>query len=164
MSAHDPTLDPPAGVPDRRRLLAVAGALAAVALFVPLFVVLERPQRGTTREQPALVSPAGLVAASGVRVVRVAVTGGGGLVDLRYRVVVAEKADALHAARTPPLLIDERTGGVLARPLMGHIHHARAKVGLTYYVIFENSGELVRPGTRVTVQLGNARLPHVAVQ
>ena len=57
---------------------------------------------------PELVSAAGLLERSGVRVVRVAATGGGGLLDLRYQVVDPGKAAAIHDAETPPALVDER--------------------------------------------------------
>ena len=113
---------------------------------------------------PAVVAPAGLAERAGVRVVRVSAIGAGGLVDLRYQVVDSEKANAVHDPTTPPLIVHERTGAVVARPLMGHIHSGRPKVGLTYYLIFENSGTIIRRGDRVTVRLGDARLAHVTVQ
>jgi hypothetical protein len=115
------------------------------------------------RPLPAAVSPAGLVARSGVRVVRVTASGGGGLLDLRYQVVDPDAAAAVHAAAAPPALVDERTGGVIAGLFMGHMHHGRAKAGVTYYLVFTNPGNAVRPGDRVSVVLGDARLAHVPV-
>jgi hypothetical protein len=47
---------------------------------------------------------------------------------------------------------------------MGHTHTGTPKVGLTYYIIFLNSGAVISKGGRVTVQLGNARLAHAPVQ
>jgi hypothetical protein len=38
------------------------------------------------------------------------------------------------------------------------------KQGIAYFVLFENTGTLIRSGSRVTVQLGDARLEHVRVQ
>jgi hypothetical protein len=97
-----------------------------------------------------------------VRVLHVAVTGDGGLVDLRYQVVDADKAQAVHDL--PPLLIDEGTGGVVMRPWMGHAHMNSPKQGIAYFVLFENTGTLIRSGSRVTVQLGDARLEHIRVR
>jgi hypothetical protein len=151
--------------PNRVRVLVGAAAsVLALAVAVPLTMQLTRASTATPAHVPPRVSAAGLVQRSGVRVVRVAVTGDGGLLDLRYRVLDSEKADSVHDPATPPLLIDERTGGVLGRLLMGHTHSQRPKVGLTYYLIFENTGNIVRPGSRVMVQLGDARLADVPVQ
>jgi hypothetical protein len=110
------------------------------------------------------VTAAGLAERSGVRVAQLAVSGAGGLVDLRYQVVDADKANGLHDPATPPLLIEERSGLLVNELLMGHEHKGRMKAGQSYYLIFVNPGNLVRRGTRMTVQLGDARLAHVRVQ
>ena len=148
-----------------RVLLGAVLVLAVVA--IPLLLAYEVTRSAASRrstQPPAVVSQAGLEAKAGVRVVRVAVSGDGGLLDLRYQVVDAQKAHAVHRAGNPPLLVDERTGGVVGQLLMGHIHNAPPKLGLTYYLIFLNPGELVRRGSLVSVVLGNARLRHVRVQ
>jgi hypothetical protein len=115
------------------------------------------------RPLPAAVSAAGLVARSGVRVVRVSASGGGGLLDLRYEVVDPDTAAAVHDAATPPAIVDDRTGGVIAGLFMGHMHHGRAKAGVTYPLVFTNPGNAVRRGDRVSIVLGDARLAHVPV-
>jgi hypothetical protein len=152
-----------------RRVLAVRalGAVSGAALVV---VVVLATQTGHSSPQPkvralpAVVSSAGLLERSGVRVVRVAASGGGGLLDLRFQVVDPDRAAAVHDADTPPALVDERTGGVIAGLFMGHSHHGRYKAGVTYYLVFENPGSFVRRGDRVSVVLGPARLQHVRVQ
>ena len=111
-----------------------------------------------------LVSAAGLAERSGVRLVRVAVSGNGGLIDLRYQVIDPDRANAVHDRETPPSLVDERTGLVVNQLLMGHMHHGVMKAGQTYYLIFENPGNLVQSGARVGVQLGDARVAHIRVQ
>ena len=114
-------------------------------------------------QRPA-VSASGLAGRSGVRLIRVAVTAGGGLLDLRYQVVDPNKATAVHEARTPPAIIDERTGLVDDRLLMGHAHHGLLKPAVSYYLIFENTGNWVRRGSEVTVLLGDAQVEHVVVK
>jgi len=99
-----------------------------------------------------------------VRLIRVAVTAGGGLLDLRYQVVDPNKATAVHEARTPPAIIDEHTGLVLNRLLMGHAHHGQLKPAVSYYLIFENTGNWVHRGSEVTVLLGDAQVEHVVVK
>ena len=146
-----------------RRMLALALALGLCAVGAAVLAyALARSSAGGRGHVPPAVSAAGLVERSGVRVIRVAVTGDGGLVDLRYQVVDADKAQTVHDL--PPLLIDEATGGVVMRPWMGHSHMNAPKLGISYFVLFENTGTLIRRGSRVTVQLGDARLEHVPVQ
>ena len=142
----------------------VAAGIGALALWLP-----QRSSGQTSAEpppqwqRPAVAAP-GLAERSGVRLIRVAVTGGGGLLDLRYQVVDPNKAVAVHEAKTPPALIDERTGLVDNRLLMGHAHHGQLKAAVSYYLIFENTGNWVRRGSEVTVLLGDARLEHVIVK
>ena len=90
-------------------------------------------------------------------------TGGGGLVDLRYKVTDPDRANALHDQTTPPALVDERTGLVLNQLLMNHAHTGEMKLAVTYYLVFDNPGNWVRRGSKVTVLLGNAQVEHVVV-
>jgi hypothetical protein len=122
----------------------------------------DSPARG--HPLPPAVSAAGLAERSGVRVVQVAVTGGGGLLDVRYETVDPGRAGELHDATTPPALIDERTGRPIEGLLMGHAPHGSSKAGVTNALIFINAGNAVHRGDRVSLVLGRARLEHVVVR
>ena len=153
----------------RVRLLgALSGAGLVVAGFTGFMLVhgssAPRGAQAVAENVPPVVTPAGLAAKSGVRVVRVAVTGDGGLLDLRFQAVDTDRAAAVHDPATPPELVDEETGVVVNALLMGHQHKGRLKAGQIYYLIFNNPGNLVHRGGRVTVVLGDARLPHVRVE
>ena len=113
-------------------------------------------------EEALLVSAAAFQAKSGVRLTQVAVTGAGGLLDLRFRVLDSSRAASVHS--TSPMLVDERTGVVVNKLFMGHEHRGRLKAGQSYYLIFTNPGNLVQRGSRVTVQLGTVRVAHGPVQ
>ena len=157
-------------LPGRVRIAGfLAGVLIAAGIGVLALWLPQRSSGQTSAEPPPqwqrpAVSASGLAERSGVRLVRVAVTGGGGLLDLRYQVVDPSKAVAVHEAKTPPAIIDERTGLVLNRLLMGHAHHGQLKAAVSYYLIFENTGNWVRRGSEVTVLLGDAQVEHVAVK
>jgi hypothetical protein len=110
------------------------------------------------------VGAADLAERSGVRITRVAVTGEGGLVDLRFEVLDADKAASLHDPATPPAVIDEASGLVLRNLLMEHSHSRPFQPGVTYYLIFENPGNWVHAGSSVTVLLGDAQVEHLVVQ
>jgi hypothetical protein len=151
----------------------IAGFLAGVLIATGIgALVLWLPQRSSGEPsvkpppewQRPSVSASGLAERSGVRLVRVAVTGGGGLLDLRYQVVDPNKAVAVHEEQTPPAIIDERTGLVLNRLLMGHAHTGELKPAVSYYLVFENTGNWVRRGSKVTVLLGDAQVEHVVVK
>jgi hypothetical protein len=156
--------------PGRARIAGfLAGVLIAAGIGVLALWLPQLSSGQTSAEPPAqwqrpAVSASGLAERSGVRLVRVAVTGGGGLLDLRYQVVDPSKAVAVHEAQTPPAIIDERTGLVLNRLLMGHAHHGQLKQAVSYYLIFENTGSWVRRGSEVTVLLGDAQVEHVVVK
>jgi len=147
----------------------IAAGVGALALWLPQRSSSEASV-GTNVDKPPAdwhrpsVSASGLAERSGVRLVRVAVTGGGGLLDLRYQVVDPSKAVAVHEARTPPAIIDASTGLVLSRLLMGHAHHGQLKPAVSYYLIFENTGNWVHRGSEVTVLLGDAQVERVVVK
>jgi hypothetical protein len=142
----------------------IAAGIGALALWLPQRSNGEPSVGPRPNWQRPSVSAPGLAERSGVRLVRVAVTGGGGLLDLRYQVVDPNKAVAIHESQTPPAIIDERTGLVLDRLLMGHAHQGELKPAVSYYLVFENTGNWVRRGSKVTVLLGDAQVEHVVVK
>jgi hypothetical protein len=149
----------------------VLGAATGAAIVLVAIAVSELPRHvGASRARahvlanPPVLSAAAFQSRTGVRIVRVAVSGGGGLVDLRYQVVDPDTAASLHDPADPPEVVDERTGVVVDSLFMGHSHQGRLNAAETYYLIFENPGNLVRRGTRVTVRLGRARVAHVPVR
>ena len=114
--------------------------------------------------QRPIVTEAGLAEASGVQIVYVALTGGGGLIDLRYQVIDPDKANAVHDENNPPTIVDNATGVVVNSLLMGHSHTGTFTAGQTYYMIFENPGNIVQSGNKVSVFLGNAEVDDIIVK
>lgn len=151
---------------------AAAAAIAAFAVFLPAGSIAAggRPPAAPAQAsvpvqwQRPVVSEAGLVQRSGVRLVRVSVTGGGGLLDVRYQVVDPSKAVALHESATPPAVVDENSGLIVNQLLMGHSHTGPMKTAVTYYLVFENPGGWIHRGSTVTVLLGDAQVEHVLVK
>jgi hypothetical protein len=158
----------PAGLGTRARILGAATGAAIVLVAIAAHEVPHQlgasRARAQVRANPPLLPAAGFQRTTGVRIVRVAVSGGGGLVDLRYQVIDPDRAASLHDAGNPPEVVDERTGVVVDSLFMGHSHQGRLHAAETYYLIFDNPGNLVRRGTRVTVRLGAARVAHVPVR
>jgi len=171
-------------VPSQRRVRLVgyaAGVLLTVGLatlgFWLTIVVRGNPAAAAATSAPEaataavphalqrpIVTEDDLVEKSGVKIVYVAITGSGGLVDLRYQVIDPDKASALHDENYPPAIVDETTGLVVSQLLMGHAHTGDYTAGQTYYLIFENPGNILQTGNTVSILLGNAEVEHVTVK
>jgi hypothetical protein len=151
----------------------IAGLVVGVLLVVAVVVTVGWATRGPSRPTAAAGPPptwqrpggsaADLLQRTGVKIVRVAVSGGGGLIDVRYQVVDPDKATAVHAPGTPPAVVDEQSGLVLRDLYMNHAHNGPMKAAVTYYLVFENPGGWIRRGSTVAVLLGDAQVDHVVV-
>jgi hypothetical protein len=106
-----------------------------------------------------------LEAIHGIRVDQVAVTAGGGLVDLRFTVIDPVKARALlggHA--TPPRLLVEGSGVELQAPRHGAMRGIRIQKDATSFLLFPNTRNAVRPGARVAVAFGDVKVEPVVAK
>lgn len=95
-------------------------------------------------------------------------TAAGKFIDLRYRVVDANKATELLGPKVRPRLIDERTGSVMAVPTtakLGSLRQTqgRQSTGRTYFILFANNGS-VGPGSHVTAEIGPMVFQHLTVE
>jgi hypothetical protein len=100
----------------------------------------------------------------GVRFTGVYVVARGGMIDLRYRVLDAGKAKNFgHFTETSPLLIAEDSGQRVEVTVM-MLHNHRVEGGRVYYILFRNTGNAIKPGSKVTIQLDDITLDQVIVQ
>ena len=102
-----------------------------------------------------------------IAVQSVHLSGAGHYIDLRYRVLDAERAQAALGPKVRPRLIDEVTGAVMGVPTtakLGSLRQTQAAQtpGRTYFVLFVNSG--VREGSNVTAELGDLRFEHLRIE
>lgn len=148
--------------PRRGPTLAIAAIAATVLVAGALTTwrwVVRAPAAETTG--PSAVARADFLEETGIRIVRVSVTGGGGLLDLRYQVIDPDKAAVVHAST--PELVDDGSGRVIDTLFMGHEHGGDPKAGYTYPLLFVNEHGALASGDAVSVVIGAARLPHVPV-
>lgn len=118
-----------------------------------------------TSTTPATTSPATFTELTGLEVLWVAVSGAGGILDLRYRVVDEKKALAHKEHQSVPAIIDTATGKALTTQWMGHAHPPDSfQPARNYWMLFLNPKELVKRGDRIAVRLGYARLSGVRVR
>jgi hypothetical protein len=92
----------------------------------------------------------------------------GQLVRLNYRVLDAAKAAPLNDRASTPYLFDEQAHAVLQVPTMEKVGPLRQAMppesGKSYWIVFSNKGNLVQPGHRVSVVIGQLRLDGLIVQ
>jgi hypothetical protein len=92
----------------------------------------------------------------------------GASLEFRYRVLDAQKAKILNDKRAAPYMIDWKTGAKLTVPTMEKIgalrQTATPEPGHEYWMVFSNSGRVVRPGDRVDVVAGPVRLEGLIVE
>jgi hypothetical protein len=95
-------------------------------------------------------------------------TNAGNLIRFSYRVVDTNKAKALIDKAAAPLMISPKAGVALQVPVMDKVGALRQSTelvsGKTYWMVFSNKGNLVRPGDHVSVVVGRFRVDGLVVQ
>ena len=116
------------------------------------------------RRRYAVPENASMEAKLGVRFVQAAVVADGGLVELRYTVLDAQKASAFQRrVHNPPTLHSEKRSGTLYRTaLMRQGHDLRP--GQDYYILYLNNKGAVRPGETMEIDAGGQKLAKVPVR
>jgi hypothetical protein len=139
------------------------GAVAAVAALLLL------THRGSASAAPAAgaghPTPAAITAIQeryGVRFTMLGLTAGGGMLDLRFVAVDADKVEQLGHHGTKIRLVVERTGHTLNSEQMTP-HFGKVHVGSQYFALLRNDGNALRQGDFVTVVVGTLALPHLRV-
>ncbi len=94
----------------------------------------------------------------GIQIVRLGLTGGGDMVDLRYIVLDLTKAQASITVK-PVKLKDDVTGMEAKVPDMPRVGALRVQklsvTGKLYYVLFHNPGQRFTDGSKVTLLIGD---------
>jgi hypothetical protein len=103
-------------------------------------------------------------AALGIRFSQAALVADGGLVELRYVVLDAQKASAFqNDTKHPPVLRNERTSKTTWRAaLMKQGHELRP--GQSYYLLYLNSQNAIKRGDTIAIESGKRHLLHVPVR
>jgi hypothetical protein len=136
------------------------GAVAAVAALL-------LSHRGSASAAPAAgrQSPAAIAAIQqryGVRFTMLGLTASGGMLDLRFVAVDADKVEQLGHHGTKIRLVVEHTGHTLNSEQMTP-HFGKVHVGSQYFALLRNDGNALRQGDLVTVVVGKLALKHMRV-
>jgi hypothetical protein len=144
--------------------------LLVLALVVlALGILLARGWRPTSTSGGAdapsgVPTSASIEANYGIRFTSVAVTAGGGMIQIRYQVLDSDKTLAVHDKDVAPFVVDG-SGVKYADPgMVGHSHVGTAKApGTSDYILLANARGGVRPGSVVTIKVGDLELRNVPV-
>lgn len=104
----------------------------------------------------------------GIEVVHVRQASAGYMLEFRYRVLDATKAQALFERQTKPVLTHVETGAKLIVPTpakTGALRNSNPpKTGTTYWMFFANPGKLVEQGDYVSIEIGEFLVEKLVVQ
>lgn len=101
----------------------------------------------------------------GIQIASVRLTAGGRALDVRYRVLDVAKASGMHAIQTETYLLDAISGKNLSSKAHSQSLVAQELVpGKTYFMMFPNSGGLVRKGGVVTLVVAGVRTEGLVVE
>jgi hypothetical protein len=104
----------------------------------------------------------------GVDILGVKAVSSGLMLRFSYRVVDAKRAQILNDKKLNPQLIDQTTRASLVIPTMEKVGQLRQtstpENGREYWMLFSNKGNLVKPGNRVDVVIGNFRAEGLIVR
>ena len=146
-------------------------ALAVLGLSMGLVVATSVAAAATIQEKPAESddsgAPASIQEQWGIEVTSIRLSAHDTMIDYRYRVLDAEKANALFLRQIKPQLIHQESGKVLAVPetaKLGPLRNSNIpQEGKIYWMFFGNAGKLVKKGDKVTVVIGDFKVENLVV-
>jgi hypothetical protein len=92
----------------------------------------------------------------------VGLTASGGMLDVRFIAVDADKVEQLGHHGTRMKLVAESTGRVLDSEQMTP-HFGKIHVGSQYFALMRNDGNTLQQGDFVTLKVGKLALEHLRV-
>ena len=105
----------------------------------------------------------------GIKVLGIHLTAAGYMLDFRFRVVDPTRAGYLFDSSVKPCLTDQASGArmmVPAPPKIGALRSSAKTVlaDRNYFIIFANPGQFIKPGNKVTVEVGVFKVADLVVQ
>lgn len=142
----------------------VVAALLLAALVVGMFVWSNRPATNSAIADSSPITADQLEQQYGVRIDVVGLLASGGLIELRFQVIDADKATGLFGeVKDMPMLAVEGSTRVLTSAA-GMKHGLTLLDGASYFFLYTNVGNAVEEGSQVSFVINGVRLPHLVVQ
>ena len=139
------------------------------ALLAALLVAGSRLLAADTANHLTRTEAAGLEQKWGIEVTSLHLSANGYMVDFRYKVLDPGKAAALADPKAKPYIVDQATGAKLVvprSPKVGPLRQSAESLtpGKVYFALFSNARRAVKPGSKVTVVIGDFKAENLAVQ
>jgi hypothetical protein len=105
----------------------------------------------------------------GIQLQGIRLSAAGNLLDFRYRVLDADKAQALVDKKSQPYMLDLTRGSrmsVPSTPTIGSLRQTSIKplINRSYFTLFANPGAQIKAGDKVTVVIGDFRAEDLIVE
>jgi hypothetical protein len=143
-----------------REWLTVLG-LAALLIAV---LAWKQPLAADARPPYTVPRSADMESSLGVRFTQAAVVADGGLVEIRYTVLDAQKASRFQSdTKHPPLLRSERRNGVAWRAALMRQGHA-LRAGQDYFILYLNNNGAIRSGETLRIEAAGRNLANIPVR
>jgi hypothetical protein len=146
-----------------RTILVAAILLALIGGFFA-YRAWNNPPAAASQTADELVSADMLAERYGMQIKLVGVTGGGGLIDFRFKVLDHQKAELLlqEPADLPVLIVAD--GKTTLKPPEVKPEDMRLESDSVYFMLYPNPGGVVKPGTPVSVVIDDVRLEPIPAQ
>jgi hypothetical protein len=142
----------------------VAALVVVVAIGVGVFAFTRDDNSNATIDSSKAVTTEQLADTYGVKLGVLGLIASGGLIELKFQVVDADKATALFGnVEDMPKLAVEGTSTTLTSA-KGMKHHLTILDGATYFFLYTNVNDAVHQGDKVAFVMNGVRLPHLEVQ
>ena len=155
--------DEPAKDVAKRILIAVSGLMAIIGLVMLEGCASVQPAKQTDAQHTTAAE------AAGIKIERIHLSAGGQMLDMRYRIVDANKARLALNHQAKVYLIDQASGVQLPVPDMAKVGKLRqlpvaSESDKIFWMFFSNPGAVVKSGARVTLVIDELRIKDILVQ
>ena len=136
-----------------------------------------------THRQPAEVEPQAAPAADdsvarsdtveqfGIEITSIRRSAADSIIDVRYKITDEDKAEFMMDRTKEAYLLDQSSGKVVAVPDTARIGPLRTTMrfgkpteGRTYFILFGNPEQMIRPGSKVTLIVGGMKVRDLVVE
>jgi hypothetical protein len=112
--------------------------------------------------------PSGQEGQWGIKILNLRLTAAGHMLDLRFRVLDPDKAVEILSRNNEAYIVDQESGKALPVPVTkaGALRQTtlNPQAGRVYFILFSNTGGLVKEGSIVTLAIGDVRIKNIAIQ
>lgn len=148
---------------ERGRMLIYLAVILLVLVGASIWFTAGQGMKYSTLDGFTPLSAADLEARYGLMVRLVGVTAGGGMIDVRFKVLDAEKAAVLlqNPDSLPKLQVED---GITLTTSQAELEDVHLEDGGIVFMLFPNAGGSVRTGTPINILFGKIKLETVIAQ